>query len=83
MLWNTLYKNNGNLLCHLYKNTTGNKNSNVRRTKQNRIILLSNCGICGNKKLRLIKNQEASGLLSQLGTRPPLRNIPLFGDILF
>ena len=34
----------------------GNKNSNVRRTKQNRLMLASNCGVCGKKKLTFIKN---------------------------
>ena len=34
------------------------KNSRVRRTKQNRLILVSNYAVCGKKKSRLIKNQE-------------------------
>ena len=34
----------------------GNKNSNVRRTKQNRLMLASNCAVCGKKKLTFIKN---------------------------
>ena len=46
-------------------------------------MLLSNCAICGKKKSKFIKNQEASGLLSKLGIRTPLSNIPLIGDILF
>ena len=41
------------------KNTT-NKNSSFRKTKQNRLILLSDCAVCGKKKSRLIKSQEAS-----------------------
>ena len=32
------------------KNTV-NKNSSVRKNKQNRLILLSNCAICGEKKI--------------------------------
>ena len=60
-----------------------NKNSNIRKTKQNKLILLSNCAIYGEKKLKFIENQEASGLLSQLRIRIPLRNIPLIGNILF
>ena len=39
-----------------------NKNSSTRRTKQNRLMLASNCAVCGKKKLRFIKNQEASRL---------------------
>ena len=47
------------------------------------LMLVSNCAICGKKKLRLIKNQEASRLLNKLGIRTPLSNIPWIGDILF
>ena len=32
------------------KNNPGNVNSNVRRTKQNSLILLSSCPISGKKK---------------------------------
>ena len=47
-------------------------------------MLLSNCIICGKKKSKLFKNQNASsGLLSQLRTITPLRNIPLIGGIIF
>ena len=45
--------------------------SNVRRTKQNRLMLLSNCAICGKKKSR------SKRIIT------PLSNIPLIGDILF
>ena len=46
-------------------------------------MLLSKCGICGSKKSRFIKKQEASGLLNSLGLKTPLSKIPFFGDILF
>ena len=46
-------------------------------------MLLWNCAICGKKKSSLIKNQEASGLLSKVGVRTPSTNIPLISDILF
>ena len=41
------------------------------------------CILGGEKKSVFIKNQEASGLLGQLGIRTPLSNIPLIGHILF
>ena len=44
------------------KKFSGNKNSGIRRAKQNRLVLLSNCAVYGKKKLRSIKNQEASRL---------------------
>ena len=38
---------------------------------------------CSSKKSRFIKNQEAKGLLSNLGVRTPLSKVPISGDILF
>ena len=35
------------------------------------------------RKSRFIKNQEAKGLLRNLGVRIPLRKAPILGDILF
>ena len=37
----------------------------------------SKCSICGIKKSRFIKEQEAKILLSNLGTETPLIKIPL------
>ena len=36
--------------CVSCKKNTENENSSVRKTKQNRLILLSHCAVCGNKK---------------------------------
>ena len=44
------------------KKNAVNENASVRRTKQNRLMLVSNCVICGKKRLRFIKNQETSRL---------------------
>ena len=41
-----------------------------------RKMVLSKCDICGNKKSRFMKEQEAEGLLSNLGIKTPLSNIP-------
>ena len=38
---------------------------------------------CGSKKSRFIKNQEAKGLLSKLGIKVPLSEVPILGEILF
>ena len=43
----------------------------------------SECSDCRNKKSRFIKEQEAEGLLSNLGIRKLLSKIPVLGDILF
>ena len=50
--------------------------SNSRKTR------LSKYAICGSKKSRFIKDQEAKGLLSNLG-KTPLSKVPILGDILF
>ena len=39
--------------------------------------------ICGSKKSRFIKKQEASGIFSSLGLMTPLSKIPLLSDMLF
>ena len=46
-------------------------------------MLLSKCAIYGSKKSIFIKEQEASGLLSNLGIKTPLSKIPLLANILF
>ena len=38
---------------------------------------------CGSNKSRFMKEQEAKGLLSNLGIKTPLNKIPSLGDILF
>ena len=41
---------------------TVNQNYSVRKTKQNRIMLLSNCAVFDKKKSMFFINQEASKL---------------------
>ena len=68
--------------CLKCRKDTENIDPKVSKTS-NRIMLLSKCAICGSKKSRFIKNQEAKGLLSNLGIRTPLNKVPILGDILF
>ena len=35
--------------CVSYKNNNENENSSVRKTKQNRLMFLSNCAVCVKK----------------------------------
>ena len=45
--------------CVSYEKNTVNENSSVRKTKQNRLMLLLNCPVCGKgKSLKFIKNQQ-------------------------
>ena len=52
------------------------------RTKKNRLILQTKCPVCGIKKSRFVKEQEAKGLLSNLGIKTPLSKTPLL-NVLF
>ena len=69
--------------CLKCKKDTENINPRVSKTSNGRTMVLSKCTICGSKKSRFIKNQEATGLLSKLGIKTPLRKVPILGDILF
>ena len=62
--------------CLVCKKNTDNINSKIVKTKNNRLMLLSQCSVSRNKKSRFIKEQEANGVLSSLGIRTPLSNIP-------
>ena len=65
------------------KKNTESINPRVSATSNGRTMILSKGAICGSKKLKFIKNQEAKGLLSSLGLKTHLSKIPLFGDVLF
>ena len=62
---------------------TGSGNPNVVRTRNGRAMFLSKCAVCNSKKSKFLKQQEASGLLSSLGIKTPLNEIPLLGSLLF
>ena len=53
--------------CLKCKKHTKNINPQVSSTSNGKMMILSKCAICGSKKSRFIKNQEAKGLLSKLG----------------
>ena len=40
------------------KNIQKTKIQMLKKTKQNRLMLLSNCAVCGKKKSTFIKNKE-------------------------
>ena len=64
------------------KKDTENIDPKIVRTKHNRLVMQSKCSICRNKKSRFVKEQEAKGLLRNLGIKTPLSKIPLL-NILF
>ena len=69
--------------CLKCRKDTENINPKISKTSNGRTMVLSKCAICGSKKSRFIKNQEAKGLLSNLRFRTPLSKVPLLGNILF
>ena len=68
--------------CLKCKKDTENINPRVSNTSNGKTMILSKCAICGSKKSRFIKNQEAKGLLSNLSVRTPLSKLPILSDIL-
>ena len=68
--------------CLVCKNYTKSINPEIVRNRQNRLMIQSNCATCGRKKSRFIKEQKALGILSNLGIRTPLSQVPLL-NILF
>ena len=54
------------------KKNTENIDPKILRTSNSKVMILSKCAICGTKKSRFIKHQEAKGLLRKLGIKTPL-----------
>ena len=66
-----------NSYCGKCRKDTENINLRISETSNGKTMILSKCAICGSKKSRFIKNQEAKGLLSNLGLKTPLSKVPL------
>ena len=68
--------------CIKCRKETENIDPKRVRTKYNRLIMQSKCPVYGIKKSRFAKEQEAKGLLSNLGIETLLSTIPLL-NVLF
>ena len=68
--------------CLVCRDYTKSINPKIVRNRQNRLMIQSNCAICGSKKSRFIKEQQSMGILSNLGIKTPLSKVPLL-NILF
>ena len=68
--------------CVKCRKDTENIDPKIARTKNNRLAMQSKCSVCGIKKTRFVKEQEAKGFLSNLGIKTPLSKIPLL-NVLF
>ena len=71
-----------NTYCLKFRKDTDNIDPKMFKTKNNRLIIQPKCSVCGTKKSRFVKKQDAKGLLSNLGIKTPLSKIPLI-NILF
>ena len=69
--------------CLKCKKYTKNINPQVSSASNGKMMILSKCAICGSRKSKFIKKQEAKGLLSKLGIKTPLSKVHLLGEILF
>ena len=67
--------------CVKCRRATENIDPKMVRTKNNRLIMQAKCPVCGIKKSRFVKEQEAKGLLSTLGIKTPLSKIPLLNVV--
>ena len=63
--------------CVKCRKDTENIDQKMARTKNNKLIMQSKCPVCGIKKQRFVKEQEAKGLLSNFGIKIPLSKILL------
>ena len=68
--------------CMKCKKDTENIDPKIVQTKIGRLLMQSKCTVCGIKKSRFVKEQEAKGLLSNLAIKTSLSNIPSF-NVLF
>ena len=71
-----------NTYCVKGRKDAKNIDPKMVRTYSGRILMHSKHTVCGIKKSRFVKEQEAKGLLSNLGMKTPLSKIPLL-NVLF
>ena len=78
----TLQKMKNETYCLVCRKYSKINNPKIVRNRQNRLMIQSNCATFGSKKSRFIKEQQAMGILSNLGIKTPLSKVPLL-NILF
>jgi len=58
-------------------------NIQLRRTKNNKLLAVAIDPNTGTKLYKFVSPSKGAGLLSSLGIKTPLANIPILGDLLF
>ena len=61
-----------NTYCLTCIKDTSNIDPKMVKTKNNRLLMQSKCSVCKTRKSRFVKEQDAKGLLSNLGIKTPL-----------
>ena len=72
--------------CLKCRKNIESKNPKAARAKNEILMFLSfyqDVKVCDSKKMKFIKEKEASGLLSSLGIKTALNKISLLGPLLF
>ena len=65
--------------CLKCKKHTKNIDPQVSSTSNGKLMILSKCAICGGRKSKFIKKQNAKGILSSLGIKTPLSKNTFIG----
>ena len=68
--------------CIKCRRDTENIDEKMVGTKNNRLVRQRKCSVCGIEISSFVKEQEAKGLLSNLGIKTPLNKVPLL-NVLF
>ena len=68
--------------CMKYKKKSS-KTLRIANTNKGKLVLLPKCAVCCSKRQSFIKDQEARGLLSNLGIKTRLNKIQRLEYILF
>ena len=71
-----------NNYCLKCKKETSNIDPKMVEAKNNRLLMQSKCSVCKTRMSIFVKEQDAKGLLSNLGIKTPLSKIPLL-NVLF
>ena len=61
--------------CLKCRKNTKSVNAEIAETNNGKRTILSKCAVCGAKKSRFIKKQEAKWILSSLGLKAPLNKV--------
>ena len=59
-----------------YQKNSENLDSTIFKARNGRLLMQSKCPVCVIKKSRFVKKKETKGLLSNLGIKTPLNQIP-------